>query len=150
MAQSWDVTWMHVAMDVGRRSRCALATVGAVIVTSDNRIVATGYNGPPAGFPPHEGTQTCEAYCVRSSGPLHPGSYGDCVTVHAEANALLFCDRRDREGGMLYVTHAPCWDCCKLIANSGLWHVVYVPDKDRSPDGIELMKNCGLVVRQWT
>lgn len=57
--------------------------------------------------------------------------YGNCVTVHAEANALMFADRRTYEGGTLYVTSAICWDCGKMVANSGIWRVVMRLDVER-------------------
>ena len=47
MRSSWEQTWGLVANVMATRSRCALTKVGAVIVDKDNRVVATGYNGPP-------------------------------------------------------------------------------------------------------
>lgn len=49
-----------------------------------------------------------------------------CVSLHAEANALVVCDRTQRELGTIYTTSIPCYDCAKLIANSGLARVVYL------------------------
>lgn len=148
MRPSWDVTWMTHAITTSKRSRCVLAQIGAVIVTQENRLIATGYSGPPARLISNR-DMMCDNYCPRS-GIGSGGGYDTCVHVHAEVNALLFCDRKDREGGKMYVNAAPCWDCCKIIANSGLVEVVYMPDKVRSPGGISLMQSSGLVVRTWT
>lgn len=125
---TWDETWWAVAEAVSRRSRCVRRQIGAVIVTSSNRPISTGYNGPPAHYQPsREGL--CSDWCPRAQNVIQPGAdYDDCVSVHAEANALLFADRRDYEDGTIYVTSVPCWDCGKLIANSGLSRVVTTTD----------------------
>lgn len=124
---------MAVAEVVALRSPCARARVGAVIVDPTNRIVATSYNGPPSNFPrPWEdncdGRQGEAGFCIRGKyGPTEDTviSYSDCSTIHAETNALMFCDRRDREGGTIYVTSAPCLTCAKAVANSGLKRIVW-------------------------
>ena len=48
-------------------------------------------------------------------------------TVHAEANAILQAARHGVriEGADIYVTASPCWNCFKLIANSGLKGILY-------------------------
>lgn len=144
---TWDETWMEVARVIGLRSKCVRRQIGAVIVSPTNRIIATGYTGAPAGAPEHN---DCTAVCARAWKTAVGTSYADCVSVHAEANALLFCDRRDREGGTLYVTSAICWDCAKMIANSGLTTVhmiVAQEDAHRNPSrSIEFMRQCGMTV----
>lgn len=136
---SWDDVWVGVAQAVAQRSRCARDQIGAVVVSSTQRIVATGFNGPPAGYDSTE--YDCSHFCTRGrAGPTEATaiSYADCVSIHAEANALLFCDRRDREGGTIYTTSHVCWSCAKLVANSGLARVVVAPSAEhsyRSPSG---------------
>lgn len=120
----WSESWMTIARDVALRSLCDGAQVGTVIVDKNNRIVATGYNGPPQGFN-HEG-KTCSHWCQRQKtrGTDRPPKYGlTCPSIHSEANALMFADRRDYEGGTLYVTSVCCEDCSKLVSNSGVRHV---------------------------
>lgn len=116
---SWDETWLRVAEAVAERSRCDRRKVGAVIVTKDNRPVSTGYNGPPAGL---KVTGSCTGFCPRAADKAP--TYDNCVAIHAEANALLFAARGQYEGGTMYVNHLCCYDCSKLIANSGLARVV--------------------------
>ena len=48
-----------------------------------------------------------------------------CVAIHAEANALLYCDREDLVGSTLYVTREPCAPCSKLIQAAGVEHVIW-------------------------
>lgn len=117
---TWDETWMAVAIAVSRRSKCSRDQVGAVVVSTDQRVIGTGYNGQPSGF-----SETCET-CPRrlKVGTGLDDFYSDCTSIHAEANALLFSDSTRRKGGTLYVTRAPCWGCSKLIANSGIEDLV--------------------------
>ncbi len=116
----WDDYFMGIARSVSRRSDCHRDKVGAVVV-KDRRIRATGYNGAPSGSP---GCDTCP----RRVSNVAPGSsYDNCVAVHAEANALIYCDRQDLVGATLYVTREPCYACDKLIQAAGV-HAVVWPD----------------------
>jgi dCMP deaminase len=164
---TWDETWMNVAEVIKLRARCSRAQVGAVIVDVTNRIVATGYNGPPAGWRgmiahmhpddiPSDWYDNCVHWCQRSrEGPTPETirSYEDCPMIHAETNALSFCDRRHREGGTMYVTSPTCVACAKGVANSGLARVVMRNDGDRKYrvgdgiNGVEFMRGCGLTVK---
>ncbi len=135
---------------MGRRSRCDRRQIGAVIVDANNRPIATGYNGPPSQYPTPDGS-TCRRFCQRAGEDTNDAAYTSCISIHAEANALLFADRREYVGGTIYVTSVPCWDCGKLIANSGLKRVVtfydHVRDAHRLPERtIEMIKQCGIEV----
>lgn len=150
----WDTTWMSVADVIAKRSPCSRRQVGAVIVDPSMRIVATGYNGFPAELMIGDHAPVCAGNCPRAQPGHDPGvGYDDCLTVHAEANALMFCDRRDREGGWLYVTSAVCFTCSKQVANSGLEGVVMrvtEADRHRSPQlGIDMLRSSGLEVIVW-
>lgn len=113
-----------------------------------NRVVSTGYNGPASGSPAAT-SQGCTAWCPRASGqPDQAAGYGfSCPSIHAEANALLYASRADTEGATLYVTHAPCADCAKLISNSGVARVVMLqkPESHR-PNPIPYLQGCGVEV----
>lgn len=147
---TWDTTWLNVAKVISQRSLCSRAQVGAVIVDPDNRIVATGYNGPPSGF--GHGEKSCVKWCQRSKDAeeqlLLSPTYDDCPSLHAEANALMVCDRVEREGGTIFVTSHVCFTCAKLIANSGLKRLVVDPDKParhRQPQrSYEFLKRMGI------
>lgn len=173
MRQSWDQTWMHVAEVIAGRSVCDGRAIGAIVVDSSNRPVSTGYNGPPRGF--QRSSDHCSDWCPRQQTRTvtvkkmvarkvveqevtipGPGpSYGlNCPSIHAEANALMFADRRDFEGGTIYVTSACCADCGKLIANSGLKRVVMkldeVADAHRKPrETVAFLESCQLIVDLW-
>jgi dCMP deaminase len=98
---------MAVADVMALRSPCTRAQVGAVIVDPNDRIVATGYNGAPAGFrvrglfadEPRArrlSVGSCTEWCPHSTTANPSPCYDDCFSIHAEANALMFCDRRER------------------------------------------------------
>ncbi|QYC55164.1 deoxycytidylate deaminase [Mycobacterium phage Boilgate] len=87
-------------------------------MVKSRRVRGTGYNGSTAGQP---GCQDCPrrlADVVSGETPYDTG-IGRCVAVHAEANALLYCDREDLIGVTLYVTRTPCPGCEKLIRVAG-------------------------------
>lgn len=151
MRASWDETWMKVAFALSLRAKCTNRQVGAVIVDANNRPISVGYNGEPAGYR-HTGWQSCSAFCKRSvkNEGDRDGSYRNCVSVHAEANALIFADRALYSGGTIYVTNPCCWDCAKLVANSGISRVVFAAGKvDDHADWshtVEFLKTCSIQV----
>lgn len=122
----WDDYFLKGATDwVSLRADCSRRKVGALIV-KNNRVVSTGYNGSPAGSP-----KSClQGHCPRGSSDVPAfSSYdtgpGACIAVHAEANALLYADREDRQGATLYISCAPCDGCKRLIAAAGIARVVW-------------------------
>lgn len=141
---NWDETWLAVALVLSERSVCVRAQVGAVIVDKQNRVVSTGYNGQPAGIQPGE---SCQQWCPRSYKKEQQldKEYGDCFSIHAEMNALMYGDRSRYEGGTLYVTSACCWNCGKAVANSGIKRIVMLIDEvhpaHREPDATLYMLN---------
>jgi len=115
----WDEYFLGIAEAVSLRSDCERDKVGAVVVGSDRRIRSTGYNGSPAGM------VGCSS-CPRRTSEVPPGScYSNCVAIHAELNALLYCDRNDLPGSTLYITRRPCYGCMKAIKASGVEWVGY-------------------------
>ena len=115
---SWDEYFMGVAKLAARRSKDPSTQVGACIVSPDDIIISTGYNGMPKGcsddeFPwEREGEETKYPY-----------------VVHAELNAILNANGRDLRGSRVYVALFPCNECAKAIIQSGVKEVVYLSDK---------------------
>jgi dCMP deaminase len=151
MRDTWDQTWAALARTMARRTLCVRHGVGAVVVTADQRVAATGYNGPPAGA---EFSRPCDSWCERgaASGP-RPPAMTDCAAVHAEMNALLHSSRAEREGGTLYVTGWPCWQCALAVANSGVATLVSVdpdlgPGRRQAGRVARVLRESGLEVRQ--
>ena len=115
---SWDEYFLGIAMLVAKRSKDPSTQVGACIVSEDNIIISTGYNGMPKGcsddeFPwNREGEDTKYPY-----------------VVHAELNAILNANGRDLRGSRIYVALFPCNECAKAIIQSGVKEVLYLSDK---------------------
>lgn len=114
---------MTITRVVAERSTCLRAKVGAVIAR-DRSILATGYNGSPAGLP-HCNEVGCLIYESRTpDGELEQNCYR---TIHAEINAITQAARngsaiRDAD---VYVTHTPCIHCMKVLINTGISTVYY-------------------------
>lgn len=147
----WDTTWMRIADVMAQRSACVRAQVGAVIVDPNNRCVASAYNGPPSGYVIASSHANCRAYCPRAYAELPAEGYVDCVSAHAEMNAVAFVDRRECEGGTIYVTGTVCYSCAKTLANCGLYRVVMRGgDLHRDPERTtSFLRDCGLMVDLW-
>ena len=115
---SWDEYFMGIAMLAAKRSKDPSTQVGACIVSPDNIIISTGYNGMPKGCSDDEfpwdrtGEETKYPY-----------------VVHAELNAILNANGRNLKGSRLYVALFPCNECAKAIIQSGVAEVVYLSDK---------------------
>lgn len=128
--QPWPEYFMELAEKLATRSTCDRASVGAVIVNSDNRIVSTGYNGSVANNP----------HCDDIGHTLRDGH---CIaTIHAEINAITYCAREGvaLKGTTLYVTHFPCLNCTKSIIAAGITKVVYKNDYKVDEYALELFK----------
>ena len=72
------------------------------------------------------------------------------LTVHAEQNVISFCAKNgiSTDGGELYLTHAPCKQCSKLIIQSGIKEIYYEEDY-RNKDGIEFLKKNRIKVSKY-
>jgi len=136
---------MTITAQVAERSTCVRAKVGAVVVR-DRSILATGYNGAPAGMP-HCLDVGCLVY--RSNTPTGDVEENCFRTIHAEINAIAQAARHGAsiDGADVYVTHTPCIHCLKVLVNSGVKRVFYAKPykidtiqeiRDRS--GVELVQ----------
>ena len=117
---SWDEYFMGIAMLAARRSKDPSTQVGACIVSQDNIIISTGYNGMPKGCSDDE-------FPWERSGEEGETKYP--YVVHAELNAVLNANGRDLRGSKLYVALFPCNECAKAIIQCGIREIVYLSDK---------------------
>lgn len=129
---SLDATLLAAAYVWARRSTCSRLQVGAVLAR-DGRTLSTGYNGAPSGL----------GHCE------HLDDEPCSVSVHAEANALIFAGRHgvSTEGATLFLTHRPCLGCAGLVVNAGIIGVVYA-EPYRSVAGEEALRAAGIDVRR--
>ena len=118
----WDTYFISIAKEISQRATCPRAHVGAVIV-KNNRILATGYNGAPAGEPhcTDEGCQMVDDHCQRA--------------IHAETNAiaqaakhgvsvdgatLYYWDSKGRYAQSIDELRVHCEKCGQLAAAAGI------------------------------
>lgn len=154
---------MQIASVVAKRGTCSRGQVGAV-VSRDGRIIATGYNGAPAGLPHCDHTNEQFRYelghqvleeiertpgkiMVMPDQPMEFHTGGCTIAVHAEQNAIAFAAKYGLglDGGDLHCTHAPCANCARSIINAGIKRVFFkIPY--RLTEGVELLEQAGLEV----
>jgi dCMP deaminase len=106
---------MAVAETYASLSTAVRLKVGAIVV-KDNRVISIGYNGMPSGW-----DNNCEDEIQ------YPDAEGITLktkpeVLHAETNAIAKLARSSESGlsVAMFVTHAPCLDCAKLIYQSGI------------------------------
>jgi dCMP deaminase len=89
--------------------------VGAVAVRNKH-ILATGYNGAPAGL-----KDCLELGCLRDEMNIPSGTRHEiCRGIHAEQNVIIQASLHgvSLEGSTIYATHTPCRLCAKMLVNA--------------------------------
>ena len=110
-----DEYFLKIASVVAERSTCLRHHVGAVAVR-DKHILATGYNGAPAGL-----KDCLELGCLRDKMNIESGTRHEiCRGIHAEQNVIIQASLHgvSLEGATIYVTHSPCILCAKMLVNA--------------------------------
>jgi len=166
--------YMKVAETFAELSSAKRLHVGAIVVKED-RIISIGYNGMPAGW--DNDCEYKDYMSVDAGGWLDPdeikegwpfeeiqvitNSYGSFQiarryrlktkpeVLHAETNAIakLAKSTESGNGATMFVTHAPCLDCAKLIYQSGINSVLY-RNSYKSDDGINFLAKAGVIVEK--
>ena len=143
---------MKAAVVYSQLSSARRLQVGCVVV-KDNTIIGIGYNGMPSGW-----DNDCEQRIYNDLDERYQylnedGSHYSLKTrpevLHAETNALAKIARstNSSDGASLFVTHAPCIDCAKLIHQAGI-NSVYYRNTYRDNFGIDFLKKCNIEVEQ--
>jgi dCMP deaminase len=135
------LAYMATAETFAELSYARRLHVGAIIV-KDDRIISIGYNGMPAGW-----DNDCEDVIQNSDDTTSLKTKPE--VLHAETNAIAKLAKSTESGfnATMFITHAPCLDCAKLIYQSGINSVFY-RDAYRSEDGITFLKASGITVEQ--
>jgi dCMP deaminase len=147
---------MDWALRSAQLSHAVRLQVGAVIVKDDS-VISYGYNGMPAGW-----DNNCEdrVYANEWSIDNNEWQYKDEAgkpynlktnpeVLHAESNAIakLAKSSSSGNGASIFITHAPCHDCAKLIYQSGI-SSVYYRSAYRDNAGLEFLEKSGIEVKQ--
>jgi dCMP deaminase len=170
MKQKYINLYMDWAARTAQLSHAVRLQVGAVIVKDDS-VISYGYNGMPAGW--DNNCEDKEYMSGDAGGWLDPdeieerwpfeeeehGPYYEYTrryrlktkpeVLHAESNAIAKLARSSQSGrdAGIFITHAPCLDCAKLIYQSGISNVYY-RNSYRDIAGVEFLEKSGVTVTQ--
>lgn len=157
--------YMDTAERFAELSHARRLHVGAIVV-KDDRIISIGYNGMPAGWDNncedqvwdsgaggwldpdefdakypyegwHEGAQRNVRYALKTKPEV----------LHAESNAIAKLAKSSESGrdASIFITHAPCINCAKLIYQSGI-SSVYYRNSYRDLAGVDFLTKSGIEV----
>lgn len=142
---TWDAYFMGIAILSAQRSKDPNTSVGACIVSEDNRILSLGYNGMPRGC------SDDEYPWEREGDPLDTKYLFVC---HAELNAILNYTGTNMHGAKIYTTLFPCNECTKALIQAGIKEVIYQSDKYAATASViaakKMMKSAGIMYRPYT
>jgi dCMP deaminase len=141
MKQKFIDAHMKVAEIYSQLSSAKRLQVGAVVVKSDT-IIGIGYNGMPSGW-----TNECEDVEYLEDGGKIFTTKNE--VIHAESNALCKVTKstNSSEGADMFVTHAPCIHCAKLIHQSGIRKLFY-RNTYRDESGLKFLEKCGVEIEK--
>ena len=141
MKQKYIDLYMDWALRSAQLSHARRLQVGAVIVKDDS-VISYGYNGMPAGW-----DNNCEDEIIDDKWTVTLKTKPE--VLHAESNAVAKLARsaNSGSGADIFITHAPCLDCAKLIYQSGI-SSVYYRNSYRDDSGVEFLKKSGIEVKQ--
>jgi len=128
-----DHTFLEMAYVFANLSKAKRRKVGCIIV-KDGQVISNGFNGTPSGFD----------NCCEINNKTKP------EVLHAESNALMKIARSTNSsiGSTMYLTCSPCFECAKLIIQSGITRLVYKEDY-RKEDGIDLLRLTDIIIKRF-
>jgi dCMP deaminase len=167
MKEKLKQAYMKTAETFAELSHARRLHVGAIVV-KDDRIISIGYNGMPAGW-----DNDCEekVWDTGAGGWLGPEEFDENYpfeawhedaqrnvryrlktkpeVLHAETNAIAKLAKSNESGmgATMFITHAPCLDCAKLIYQSGISSVLY-RDAYRDTSGVEFLEKSKINVEK--
>ena len=133
---------MKAAEVYSQLSSAVRLQVGCVVV-KDNTIIGIGYNGMPSGW-----DNNCEdEIIIEEDEKFIKGLKTKPEVLHAETNALAKIARstNSSDGASMFITHAPCLDCAKLVYQSGI-KSVYYRNSYKNTDGLDFLIKCNVEV----
>jgi dCMP deaminase len=141
MKQKLKDAYMKTAETFAELSHARRLHVGAIVV-KDDRVISIGYNGMPAGW-----DNNCEDVIQHSDDTTSLKTKPE--VLHAETNAIAKLAKSNESGlgATMFITHAPCLDCAKLIYQSGIGSVLY-RNAYRDTSGITFLERSGIKVEQ--
>jgi dCMP deaminase len=142
MKQKFIDLYMDWAERLAKLSHARRLQVGAVIV-KDDTVISYGYNGMPSGW-----DNNCEdEITVEIDEKFVKALKTKPEVLHAESNAVSKLAKSSNSGlnADIFITHAPCIDCAKLILQSGIRRVYY-GTQYRDDYGVKFLQTSGVEV----
>ena len=141
MKKKFIETYMDVAERFAQLSSAKRLQVGAIVV-KDDRIISIGYNGMPSGW-----DNCCEEVVPPNEWVEFEQLKTKPEVLHAETNAIAKLAKSSESGlgAAMFVTHAPCIDCAKLVYQTGI-STLYYKHTYRSTLGIDFLNSSGVTV----
>ena len=141
MKEKFKSLYMDWATRCAQLSHAKRLQVGAVIVKDDS-VISYGYNGMPADW-----DNNCEDTIYHSDDTVSLKTKPE--VLHAESNAIAKLARsiNSGNGADIFITHAPCLDCAKLVYQAGIKRV-YFGTAYRDDAGIRFLERSGVTVEQ--
>lgn len=169
--KEWDLYFLRIAREVSKKSKCLSRKIGAVL-TRDNAIVSTGYNGPTRGVKhcnerdyffyeklinPQSERSGLKNLEISNECPRRMFGYKSgqglqlCQAGHAERNALIQAARNStstKDTTLYCFCGQVCKDCAIEMINAGVKELIYLqgPPYDQYADVI--LNESGIVVRR--
>lgn len=143
-----DRLFLDIAERISKESKCVSHKVGSILV-QDGRIISIGYNGTPAGFTNCDemnfsgyGKNTRFGSGLTEKERAIHHNFSEKYEIHSELNTILFAAKHGISitGSTLYTTIQPCYNCTKMICNSGISRVVYEKDYDKVNYDVNILK----------
>lgn len=126
---TWDEYFMGIALLSAERSKDPSTQVGACIISENNKILSTGYNGMPIGC--NDDEMPWEREAEKPNDTKYP------FVCHAELNAILNSPSlMNNKNAKIYVALFPCNECAKAIIQSGIKEIIYACDKYAQTDAV--------------
>ena len=148
--------YMKTAETFAECSTAIRLHVGAIVV-KDDRIISIGYNGMPSGWDNNcEDKIYCDdGDCLEQQLPKESDTWKKYKlktkpeVLHAETNAIAKLAKSNESGlgATMFITHAPCMDCAKLVYQSGI-NNVYYRNSYRDESGIQFLQKAGVWVEK--
>jgi len=147
MKQRLIDAYMTTAETFAELSHARRLHVGAIVV-KDDRIISIGYNGMPAGWDNNCEDEIGHVLDV-DENVVEIRLKTKPEVLHAETNCIAKLAKSNESGmgATMFITHAPCLDCAKLIYQSGIGHVLY-RNSYRDTGGITFLEKSGVKVKQ--
>lgn len=137
---SWDEYFISMLPIIKLRASCPRRQGGALIVDGINRLISTGYNGPPSKLP-----NCTDVPCPGVN--QESGTTTKCIALHAEHNAIHFAGDRIDLAEIMYCTTEPCMKCALEILQTPIKKVIFLEDY---PSGSRaLLNNAGVACYKY-